>query len=81
MTEDQTFASAVSKMILRSEKETDPQKLVFSFVDAGILEQINNLNNQIIYGRRGTGKTHILKYYSSILKSETNNIAFAKKQK
>ncbi len=74
MTEDQVLASAVSKMILRSEKENDSQKLILSFVDAGILEQIDNFNNQIIYGRRGTGKTHILKYFSSSLKEDPKNI-------
>ena len=68
------LASAVSKIILRSEKENDTEKLILSYVDAGILEQINNLNNQVIYGRRGTGKTHILKYYLSNLKVDEKNI-------
>ena len=31
-----------------------------SFVDTGILVQLENPNNQISYGRRGTGKTHVL---------------------
>lgn len=74
MTEDRTLAAAVSKMILRSEKENDTEKLLLSYVDAGILEQINNLNNQVVYGRRGTGKTHILKYYNSQLKEDSKNI-------
>lgn len=74
MTEDTLLSSAISKMVLRSEKEDNTSKLVYSFVDAGILEQINNTNNQIIYGRRGTGKTHILKYYNSILNKDEHNI-------
>ncbi len=32
-----------------------------SFVDAGIKPLLTNSNNQVIYGRRGTGKTHLLK--------------------
>lgn len=74
MTEDDSLTAAVSKMVLRSEREGNTSKLVYSFVDAGILEQINNANNQIIYGRRGTGKTHILKYYNSILCKDKHNI-------
>jgi len=74
MTEDNLLSTAVSRMVLRSEKEDNTSKIVYSFVDSGILEQINNTNNQIIYGRRGTGKTHILKYYNSILCKNQNNI-------
>ena len=61
MLQDQDIMSAVSKILQRSERQIDEQKVVEIFVDLGILSQINNRNNQIIYGRRGTGKTHVLR--------------------
>ena len=60
----------------RSERQQDLQKLVGSFVDVGILPQIRNVNNQIIFGRRGTGKTHILRVLADELsKTPPNDIA------
>jgi Cdc6-like AAA superfamily ATPase len=67
MVQDHSLAKAVAGIPQRSEKERDPQKLVEAFVDVGILAQIDNINSQIIYGRRGTGKTHVLKVLASSL--------------
>ena len=58
---DLKIARAVATMSQRSERQSDASKLVSSFVDVGVLPQIDNNNNQIIFGRRGTGKTRILK--------------------
>lgn len=44
-----------------------------AFVDVGILPQIRNVNNQIIYGRRGTGKTHILRVLASDLTKRSSD--------
>jgi hypothetical protein len=60
MIQDPEMAKAVSRMRQRAERQTDLQKLVRSYVDSGIITQINNQNHQILFGRRGTGKTHVL---------------------
>lgn len=60
MVSDSVVQKAVAAIQLRSERQRDVQKLVGSFVDVGILPQLVNTKHQIIYGRRGTGKTHIL---------------------
>jgi hypothetical protein len=52
---------AITSIIQRSEREADQERLLRSFVDAGIKPLLENTNNQIVYGRRGTGKTHLLK--------------------
>lgn len=65
MVQDKELAKAVAAIPLRSEKQNDTQKLVEAFVDPGILPQIENINSQIIYGRRGTGKTHVLRVLES----------------
>ncbi len=64
---DKDLAKAVARIPQRSEKQTDTQKLVEAFVDPGIIPQLENTNNQIIFGRRGTGKTHILRVLESEL--------------
>jgi hypothetical protein len=68
MVQDKELAKAVAAIPQRSEKQNDTQKLVEAFVDPGILPQLENINSQIIYGRRGTGKTHVLKVLESSLK-------------
>ncbi len=58
------------KLSKRAEKYTTEQ-LASSFVDVGPLSSLlKNSDNQIIYGRRGTGKTHVLSYLYSHLKSQ-----------
>jgi len=52
----------------RAEKKPD-NYLVDSFVQIGsVFPLFSCLENQIIYGRRGTGKTHLLKYLKSDMK-------------
>jgi len=70
MVQDQQVIRAVSRILQRSERQIDREKIVRTFVDIGILPQLNNQNNQILYGRRGTGKTHVLKVLQSQLDEE-----------
>lgn len=47
------------------------ETLANSFVDARpLFDMLSTQNNQILYGRRGTGKTHLLKYLSSRVQAE-----------
>jgi hypothetical protein len=59
MIQDPNIAKAIAHIIQRSERQTDVQKLLSSYVDAGILPQLQTPNTQILFGRRGTGKTHV----------------------
>ena len=61
MAADQELQKAVSRILQRSERQEDLNKLLGTYVDVGILPQLENNNNQILFGRRGTGKTHVLK--------------------
>lgn len=58
--EDPRVSRAVSGIAARSEREPDVAVLQKTYVETGILPQLANYNNQILYGRRGTGKTHVL---------------------
>ena len=52
---------------IRAEKVTD-EILVDTFVDTAPLKDLLlTTNSQIIYGRRGTGKTHALRYVADLV--------------
>ncbi|MGQ4266430.1 hypothetical protein [Nocardiopsis changdeensis] len=55
---------AFNQIPKRAEKQEGPQ-LHETFVDSGVLDVINTVDHQVIYGRRGTGKTHALSYLGS----------------
>ena len=68
---------AVSRILQRSERQEDAEKLLHTYVDVGILPQLTNDNHQVIYGRRGTGKTHVLKVLEKQLGGiPTNTIVY-----
>ena len=73
MIQDPEIMKAVSQILQRSERQEDLSKLLHTFVDVGILPQLQNRNNQIIYGRRGTGKTHVLRVLLSGLRDVAKN--------
>jgi hypothetical protein len=73
MVQDKELVKAVAAIPQRSEKQSDTQKLVEAFVDPGILPQLESINSQIVYGRRGTGKTHVLRVLESSLKADQRN--------
>ena len=59
------------KLSKRAEKYSLDQ-LVASFVDVGpLFALLSNTDNQIVFGRRGTGKTHVLAYLQNHLVSQT----------
>ncbi len=58
---DGTIANAVSNIKPRSERQPDVGILERTYVETGVLPQLQNANNQILYGRRGTGKSHVLR--------------------
>jgi Cdc6-like AAA superfamily ATPase len=74
MVRDQKIMRAVSRVLQRSERQEDMQKLLGTFVDVGVLPQLDNQNHQIFYGRRGTGKTHVFKVLDAQLREDENNV-------
>jgi hypothetical protein len=57
------FLKAVTSINRRAEKQTDLSKLVEVFVSSDLPTRCEAIEHQIILGRRGTGKTHLLKYF------------------
>lgn len=60
--DDPVLRKAMGSFVTRSERTEDLERLIATFVDSGIIDLVHNPKNQIIYGRRGTGKTHVLRY-------------------
>jgi hypothetical protein len=58
---DESLKRAVVNLRLRAERQREDDRIVATYVDPGIGVAFENTNNQIVFGRRGTGKTHVLK--------------------
>lgn len=61
---DPIVGRAVSAIVPNSDKQLDPNTLEQTFVDMGIITQLGGSNSQIVFGRRGTGKSHLLRLLS-----------------
>ncbi|MFC7403291.1 hypothetical protein [Citricoccus sp. GCM10030269] len=66
-----TINAALGQIPKRAESR-DEAELRSTFEDSGVSQAMNNLDDQIVYGRRGTGKTHAFRYLSSIRNDENN---------
>lgn len=58
--------------IPRRAESRQSEELRATFVDSGIADAMRTVDHQIIYGRRGTGKTHALRYLDSVIQDDTN---------
>ncbi|MFC1969079.1 hypothetical protein ACFLVF_01145 [Chloroflexota bacterium] len=73
MLNDVLLSQAITSLQQRAEKRRDERKTVETFVDAGILSQILSRNDQILYGRRGTGKTHVFQVTANKFHEDPTN--------
>jgi hypothetical protein len=71
--DDPRMARAVSNITARSERQPEVSVLQQTYVETGVLPQVENFGNQIVYGRRGTGKTHVLKVLGTQFESQQNS--------
>ena len=62
--------TSILKLRKRAEKYSSEQ-LIETFVDVGpLFTMLTNPDHQILYGRRGTGKTHVLSFLTSQKRKE-----------
>lgn len=57
------FAEAVARINKRAERQLDPAKLVEIFVHTDLPLRCETTDHQLVLGRRGTGKTHLLRFF------------------
>lgn len=72
----QDVAKAVTTLQRRAERVTDLGKLREIYVESGVLAELDPSTNQIIYGRRGVGKTHLINVYRDWCFEAHDNILF-----
>ena len=72
---DPVVRRAMGTFVTRSERAEDLDRLVATFVDSGIVELVHNTKNQISYGRRGTGKTHLMRFLEARFRKEPATVA------
>ncbi len=65
--------AALNRIPKRAESRAEAE-LRSTFEDSGVGRALDTVDHQIIYGRRGTGKTHALRYVTST-RSDEQNIA------
>jgi len=66
--------TALAKLLRRAEDE-DLERLADTFVDVGpLFARLSTRDNQVIFGRRGTGKTHALAYLGERLRSQGDTV-------
>lgn len=70
--EDPRMMRAVSSIVSRSERQPNPAVLRETYVETGVMPQVANFGHQILYGRRGTGKTHVLQVLGAELEESPN---------
>lgn len=51
------------------------ERLVDTFVDSGIAAALETVDHQVLYGRRGTGKTHALRYLEAQVTGASGDVA------
>lgn len=71
---NQSYNGAVNRLMMRVTRRAEkaaPDYLARTFVPVEpVPSLLESLDNQVIYGRRGTGKTHLLKYLAETKKRE-----------
>lgn len=68
------FIIALKQTFSGSKAEKLPDKSHYPlYIGEDLLTQMKILDNQIIWGRRGTGKTHLLKAFNQYINEDKNN--------
>ena len=62
------FNRALGLIPKRAERQQS-DRLRETFVDSGVAGALESIDHQVIYGRRGTGKTHALRYVESTMRA------------
>lgn len=76
MTQAMSLNRCVLQLTRRSER-VETMKLVDTFVDSGpLFTLLSSHDHQVMFGRRGTGKTHALKYLLDTKRSEGDIVCY-----
>lgn len=68
--------AAIQNIVRRNEQMVDLEHVALSFYDDHVVSQLININNQSIQGRRGTGKTHLLRMIEATLQRTNECVVY-----
>src|SRR4051794_6781144 len=57
-------------LVPKRAEDRQVERLRDTFVDSGVSTALESIDSQILYGRRGTGKTHALLYLAAVLRAK-----------
>jgi len=64
-------------LIPKRAEQRQSDNLRETFLDSGVAVALEAIDNQVLYGRRGTGKTHALRYIESQIRSRGDVAVYA----
>jgi len=68
---------ALQNVEKRAERVNDDEHVISTYVDSGaLISALFTTDNGIVYGRRGTGKTHALKYLAEVERKKGNFVIY-----
>jgi len=75
---DEKIVAAINALERRAERQDNDLTLFNTYVDCGVLAELSDTESQVIYGRRGVGKTHLLHFHrhSNLLKQPSPYLIF-----
>jgi hypothetical protein len=74
--DDSKFKEAVNSISKRAERQLDYDKLVDIFVQTDLFTRTASTDTQLILGRRGTGKTHMIRVFAQRRKLRGDNVIY-----
>jgi hypothetical protein len=72
MTTGLTPLNRLLNLVPKRAESRQSDELRETFVDSGVAVALEAVDHQVLFGRRGTGKTHALRYLESIVGSSGN---------
>jgi hypothetical protein len=72
---DSSIRTAIGRVASRAEARIDGDLLTATFVDPQLTSELDTPDRQILYGRRGTGKTHVLRVMEKRLADRKSEVA------
>lgn len=64
-------------LIPKRAEQRHSERLRETFLDSGVAVALEAIDHQVVYGRRGTGKTHALRYIESQIQSRGDVAVYA----
>lgn len=72
MTTGLTPLNRLLNLVPKRAEMRQSEELRETFVDSGVAVALEAIDHQVLFGRRGTGKTHALRYLESIIRASGN---------